>query len=410
MNIIKNDVSQYVKENDIKFIRLAFCDVFGNLKNLSIMSDRLENAFTNGVPFDASAVAGFLNEEESDLYLFPDASTIALLPWRPQQGRVVRFYCDIKKRGGEDFEDGRMLLKRAIKKAEEMGLSLKLSAACEFYLFEKDEKGKPTLNPLDNAGYLDMAPADKGENIRREICLILEQMGIKPITSRHEQGPGQNEIEFDKCGALACADNITTLKAVVSTVADRNGLYASFMPKPLESHSGSGMQINVGLYQGGKNLLAEENFNDTAQSFIAGILNEISRITLFLNPHQNSYKRLGYFKAPKYVSWSTKNVWQLLRLCWDMGENSQITLRSCDMLCNPYLAFALLINAGIEGVKNGVKLQQPTDCKITDEFAEANGLKELPNSLAEAAEFAQSSEFVKNTLPQRLINAYLAAI
>ncbi|HEY8418921.1 MAG TPA: glutamine synthetase family protein [Clostridia bacterium] len=407
MEIIKNDIKEYVKENDIKFIRLAFCDVYGNLKNLSIMSDELENAFNNGVPFDASSVQGFLNEEESDLYLFPDASTVALLPWRPSNGRVVRFFCDIKRGGQEDFEDGRMLLKKAQQKAEQMGLHLHFSASCEFYLFKKDEDGKPTLEPFDYGGYLDMAPQDKGENIRREICLILEQMGIKPKTSHHEHGPGQNEIEFEKSNALNCADNITTFKYVVSTVADRNGLYACFLPKPLSDKSGTALQINMSLYENGKNLFNKANFNEKAQSFIAGILNRIPDMTLFLNSHESSYQRFGYFRAPKYISWSTKNVSQLLRLSWDQEENSKIQIRSADMMCNPYLVFTLLINAGLEGIQKGLQLSPAVDTIVTQTYAKANGIKELPSNIQEAEEIAANSEFVKEVLPQRLIKAFI---
>ncbi|HEY8444432.1 MAG TPA: glutamine synthetase family protein [Clostridia bacterium] len=408
MDIIKNDIKEYVKENDIKFIRLAFCDVFGNPKNLSIMSDELEDAFNNGVPFDASSVQGFLNEEDSDLYLFPDASTIALLPWRPSNGRVVRFFCDIKKGGQEDFEDGRMLLKKAQQKAEKMGLNMHFSASCEFYLFKKDENGKPTLEPFDYGGYLDMAPLDKGENIRREICLILEQMGIKPKTSHHEHGPGQNEIEFEKSNALICADNIITFKYVVSTVADRNGLYACFLPKPLSDKSGTALQINMSLYENGKNIFNKANFNPKAQSFIAGILNRIPDMTLFLNSHESSYQRFGNFRAPKYISWSTKNVSQLLRLSSDLGENSKIQIRSADMMCNPYLVFSLLIEAGLEGIEKDLELPAPVDNIVTQSFANANGIKELPSNIQEAIEIAANSEFVKAILPQRLIQAFTA--
>ena len=407
MEIIKNDIKNYVKENDIKFIRLAFCDVFGNLKNLSIMAEQLESAFSRGVPFDVSSLQGFLNEND-DLYLFPDASTIALLPWRPQQGRVVRFFCDIKRINGEEFEDGRFLLKKAVKKAEEMGLSLRFSTSCEFYLFKKDEDGLPTLIPFDNGGYLDMAPADRGENIRREICLTLEEMGIRPITSHHEHGPGQNEIEFERSSALECADNITTFKTVVSTVADRNGLFASFMPKPLSDYSGNAMPININLYENGKNLFDKGNFDGKAKSFIAGILSRISDITLFLNSHETSYQRFGTFKAPKYISWSTKNLFQLLRLSWDQGDGSKAQLRSPDVLCNPYLSLALLINAGIEGIEKGEELPAPVDVRITQAYAKASGIKELPINIREAAELAENSDFVKKVLPERLIEAFTA--
>lgn len=409
MNLTLNDVNDFIKENDIKFIRLAFCDVFGKLKNISIMAEEFEKAMESGIPFDASIIEGFLNEEESDLYLFPDISTLSLLPWRPQQGRVVRMYCNLKRKDGSYFTDGRLLLKKAVDKAKSMGIELDINIDCEFYLFENDENGNPTKKPQDNAGYFDVAPLDKGENVRREICLILEQMGITPISSHHEQGPGQNVVEFKKCNPILCADNLTTLKSVISTTADRNGLFADFSPKPLKDYSGNGMHINMFIYKDGKNILQEENFNKYSQSsqFIAGILNRCKEMTLFLNPEKDSYKRFGNFEAPMYITWSEKNLSQLLRIISYSKEDSKIELRSPDPMCNPYLAFALIINAGLEGIEKKLKLSKSTDFYLFDNKEIEDDLMILPEDLNNAINIAKESTFIKNIIPHKLLNKYI---
>lgn len=410
MKFTKSDAKQFVKENDIKFIRLAFCDVFGKLKNISIMASELERAFENGISFDASAIEGFLNTEEADLYLFPDASTFSILPWRPQQGRVVRFYCDIKKRDGSDFTDGRLLLKRAVEKAKLMGIDIKIGVDCEFYLFENDENGISTNKPQDNAGYLDVAPLDKGENVRREICLTLEQMGIIPISSHHEQGPGQNEIDFLYGDAFTCADNLITLKSVVSTIAGRNGLSANFSPKPIESESGNGLHINLYLFKDGLNIFKDRDFDkiSEAEYFTAGVLNRCSEMTLFLNPEYDSYKRFGSLKAPKYISWSNKNLSQLIRILSDIENDSRMELRSPDPMCNPYIAFALIIYAGLEGIENKQRLCKATDINLleADEIVVKN-LQKLPDNLKQAIDIAKKSIFIKNIIPKKLFDKFI---
>ena len=408
MKFTKSDAKQFVRENDIKFVRLAFCDVFGKLKNISIMASELERAFNCGIAFDASAIDGFLNIEESDLFLFPDSSTISLLPWRPQQGRVVRFYCDVKKKDGSDFTDGRMLLKRAVEKASFMGIEIKVGVDCEFYLFENDENGNPTGVTHDKAGYLDVAPLDKGENVRREICLTLEQMGIIPISSHHEQGPGQNEIEYLHGEAISCADNLITLKSVISTVAYRNGLYADFSPKPLKNFSGNGLHINLYLRKKGQNIFEGNVFNSIpeASQFIAGVANRCKEMTLFLNPDKKSYTRLGSCEAPKYITWSTKNLSQLIRILSDCGEDSKMEIRSPDPYCNPYLAFALIIFAGLEGIENKTKLFKATDENLLDTH-EQNSFEKLPDDLNQALEFAKNSQFVKNLIPKKLFDKFI---
>ncbi len=412
-----NEVLSFVKENDVKFIKLAFCDPFGNAKNISIMPDELRVAFENGISFDASAIKGFRDVTKSDLLLFPDPATLNVLPWRPGPGRVVRFYCDIKNPNKSVFtHDSRYILKQMIKRCEEMpndfGRSYvcKIGAECEFYLFKTDENGEPTQNTLDYGGYLDIAPLDKGENIRREICLCLEEMGLKPETSHHEQGPGQNEIDFKYSDALSCADNLMTFKSVVKAIAARNGLFASFMPKPLNAHSGSGLHINISLSQNGLNIFKnkEGEHSKVAESFIAGILQKAPEITLFLNPIANSYERFGKFEAPKFVSWSHQNRSQLVRIPAAIGEKVRMELRSPDPSANPYLAFALIIGAGLDGIEKELPLTPAVDIDLykADESI-TKKLCTLPENLDDAIMLAESSELVKSVIGEEMLTKYL---
>lgn len=399
------EVLQFVEENDVKFIRLQFCDMFGAVKNIAIMADELPRAFEMGVSFDASAVKGFMNMEESDLYLHPDPSTLAVLPWRPQQGRVARFFCDVKRADGEIFEgDGRTLLKAAVKRAADKGYVCEIGSECEFYLFELDENGNPTKRPHDRAGYLDVAPLDRGENVRREICLTLESMGIKPESSHHEQGPGQNEVDFRHADALAAADNLVTFKTIVKTMANRNGLYASFLPKPLKDFSGNGLHINLSLRRGGLNLFKIETneHSQEAESFIAGILQRVREITLFLNPLINSYQRFGLFEAPKYISWSHQNRSQLVRIPAEGGAAARMELRSPDPSCNPYFALAMLIHAGLDGIEQGLELCAPANMNLYEADRETlEQFESLPATLLEAVKAARESAFVKKYLPEK---------
>ncbi len=407
-----NEVLEFIRENDVKFIRLGFCDPFGIQKNISIMADELLAAFENGISFDASAIKGFRDVTRSDLLLFPDPSTITVLPWRPEPGRVARFYCDIKNPDKSAFtHDSRYILKQMIKRCEDMGYVCKIGAECEFYLFNTDENGEPTLNTLDYGGYLDIAPLDKGENIRREICLCLDEMGLKPETSHHEQGPGQNEIDFKFSDALTSADNLLTFKSVVKAIVSRNGLYASFMPKPLLSHSGSGLHVNISLSKNGLNIFKNKDgeHSSVAESFIAGILQKAPEITLFLNPIANSYERLGRLEAPKFVSWSHQNRSQLIRIPSAIGERVRMELRSPDPSVNPYLAFALILGAGLEGIANDLPLPQAVDADLYNaDEALTKGLALLPDSLDAAIKLAEGSELVKNVIGIEMLNKYLA--
>ena len=412
MNTTANEVLDFVKENDVKFIRLSFCDILGLQKNISFMADELQEVFENGVSFDAHAIRGFRDVKQSDLLLFPDPATLAVLPWRPGSGRVARFYCDLKNPDGSAFEnDSRNLLKKVIRRAEKMGYICKIGAECEFYLFKTDEDGKPTDTTFDKGGYLDISPLDCGEDIRREICLSLEEMGIKPETSHHEQGPGQNEIDFKFSDALECADNLQSFKSAVKATASRNGLFASFMPKPILEAPGNGMHVNLSLSQNGRNIFKSisEGHSNIAESFIAGILDKAAEITAFLNPTINSYERLGKFEAPKYISWSHQNRSQLIRIPAAIGEKVRMEFRSPDPSVNPYLAFAMIISAGLDGIERDMALPGCVDADLyTADESITKDLKSLPDSLEKALTLAKESEFVKSVVGDDLLSRYLA--
>lgn len=410
MKYTENEVLTYIAENDVKFIKLFFTDIFGTIKSISIQPGELERAFKSGISFDASAVKGFLGVDRSDLYLVPDASTLSVLPWRPQHGRVVRFYCNIKYPDGTPFEgDIRRLLEETVEKAEKKGYRINVGTECEFYLFQLDEKGNVTDIPHDNAGYCDLAPLDKGENIRRDICLTLEQMGIKPEVSHHETGPGQHEVDFTYDSPLKAADNLSTFKTVVRTVAARNGLDANFSGKPIDGKPGNGLHINISIEKERKNLFSD--FEDEARHFIAGILKRIREITAFLNPNENSYKRFGHFEAPLYIGWSHANRSQLIRIPETSDKSrSRMEIRSPDPSCNQYAALTLLLSAGFDGIEN--KTELPPEMNLDIFKASQNELKNLgtlPQSLAEAVHLACQSEFVKTILPEVTLNAFVDA-
>ena len=410
MDYTVKEVLEFVEENDVKFIRLAFCDLLGTLKNISIMPSELPRAFESGISFDASAVKGMGEVKQSDLFLVPDPSTLSILPWRPQQGRVIRFYCDIKNPDGTNFEcDSRNILKRTIEKMNQAGYGCNIGVECEFYLFKMDELGEPTEIPYDNGTYFDVAPLDKGENIRREICLCLEEMGIKPETSHHEQGPGQNEIDFKFSDPMNTADNLLTFKNVVSMIAERNGLYASFMPKPVAGKSGNGLHINLSLTQDGVNLL-DGVFEQTTlvNQFMAGILDKITESTLFLNTLPSSYHRLGEWEAPKYISWSKENRSQLIRIPAAMKEKKRFELRSPDPNINPYIALALILEAGMEGLKNQMVLSDAIDEDMNGvEIDKLPDIKKLPESLKDAILISKDSTFVKNVIGEKVLNKFI---
>ena len=396
----KEEILQYIIEEDVKFIRMTFCDVTGRLKNVSIMPDELERAFSYGIAIDGSAIAGFGGEVFSDLLLKPDASTLSILPWRPEHGRVVRMFCSVHDPDGRPFElDTRSILKNAVEAARDEGYTFFFGPEMEFYLFRLGEDGEPTKIPYDRASYMDVAPDDKGENVRREACLTLEQMGIRPESSHHEEGPGQNEIDFRYADPLTAADNALTFKSVVSTVAAGNGLYADFSPKPLPDAPGSGMHVNLSV--------KSADGRDVMPQVMAGILEHIADISIFLNPVDASYHRLGSRKAPRFISWSSENRSQLIRIPAAFGEYRRAELRSPDAACNPYLAFALLIYAGLDGVKKNLPLPAPADVNLfTAPECVTQAFGTLPERLDKAKQLARESAFAASVLPRALISYY----
>lgn len=400
MKYSKEEVIQFVAEEDVKFIRMAFCDIYGKQKNISIMPGELERAFEYGIAIDASAIDGFGGEVHSDLFLHPDTSTLCVLPWRPEHGKVVRMFCTVTYPDGTPFEaDTRALLRKASEDAEKEGISFAFGSEMEFYLFKCDENGEPTNIPYDNAGYMDVAPEDKGENVRREICLTLERMGINPESSHHEEGPGQNEIDFCYSHAITAADDALTFRSVVLAVAARNGLCADFSPKPIENKAGNGMHINFSAKRA--------DGADIMPHIIAGILAHIREITAFLNITESSYKRFGSNKAPKYISWSGENRSQLIRIPAAQGEYRRAELRSPDPMCNPYLAFTLLIRAGLDGVKNNMVLPVAADINLYTASEEVTAhYEKLPETLEEAKAAAKASAFVAENLPASIIADY----
>ena len=400
MKYSKQEVIQYVQEEDVKFIRLAFCDVFGKQKNISIMPEELPRAFEYGIAIDASAIAGFGDENHSDLFLHPDADTLMPLPWRPEHGCVVRMFCNITYPDGKIFEcDTRSILKKAIQDAKNAGYQFFFGAEQEFYLFNLDDNGNPTKNPYDTAGYMDIAPEDRGENIRREVCLTLEQMGIQPESSHHEEGPGQNEIDFRYSDPLTAADNAMTFQTVVKTIARRNGLFADFSPKPLEDKPGNGFHINMSV--------KSSDNADNMSFMIAGILDKVSDMTVFLNPTENSYQRFGNNKAPRYISWSRENRSQLVRVPAAVGEYRRAELRSPDPSANTYLAFTLMIYASLEGIQNKLELPAPADINLYKADADILAkFEQLPEDFKSACAVAIKSNFIKKYIPDVILNIY----
>lgn len=400
MRYTNQEVIQFVEEEDVKFIRLAFCDVFGKQKNISIMNTELLRAFEQGIAIDAWSIAGFDNQSSSDLFLHPDSSTLEILPWRPESGRVVRMFCDITWPNGSSFEcDTRQILKKAVAIAEKKGIEFQFGSEMEFYLFERDDYGKPTKIPYDTASYMDIAPDDRGEDIRREICLTLEQMGIRPESSHHEEGPGQNEIDFHYSDPLSSADDVITFSSVVETVANRNGIFACFEPKPFIDQPGNGMHINFSIKGHEDDIVFHQS--------IAGILKYISDMTLYLNRTEDSYKRLGKQKAPAFIMWSAQNRSQLIRIPAAFGVYKRAELRSPDTMANPYLAYALLIHAGLYGIEHKLELPPAADMNLYTASEELlQRYSRLPQTLEEAKAFARNSEFIKSILPAHIRHVY----
>lgn len=394
-----DEVLRYVQENDVKFIRLAFCDICGTLKNVAIMPSQLARALDEGITLDPRSLRGFKAAGGHDLLLRPDPSTLTAMPWRPQQGRVVRLMSHLMTTEGEPFVlDSREILRRTVRAALKQGYTFRIGTECEFYLFEMDEDGRPTHRPQDSATYCDVAPVEKAENVRREICLTLEEMGIAPESSHHEVGPGQNEVDFAFADVMSAADNAVLFKQVVKTVASMSGLHASFMPKPLSNQAGSGMHINLSAYRDGRNIMSGcgGTLTGDAAGLVAGIMRRLPEMTAVLNPITNSYRRLATMDMPGSVGWSLDNS-QLIRLPHASGERARIELRSPDSALNPYIAFSLIIAAGMEGIAEGVPLPAPLKAGDMPGACEM-----LPRDLRSALALLQGP-FAGSVLPAELL-------
>ncbi|MGG0237726.1 type I glutamate--ammonia ligase [Bacillus rhizoplanae] len=415
----KEDIFRLAKEENVKYIRLQFTDLLGSIKNVEIPVSQLTKALDNKMMFDGSSIEGFVRIEESDMYLYPDLDTWVVFPWTAEKGKVARLICDIYNADGAPFDgDPRNNLKRMLKEMEELGFTdFNLGPEPEFFLFKVDEKGNPTLELNDNGGYFDLAPMDLGENCRRDIVLELEEMGFEIEASHHEVAPGQHEIDFKYASAIKACDDIQTFKLVVKTIARKHGLHATFMPKPLFGVNGSGMHCNLSLFKNGENVFYDQNgdlqLSDDARHFIAGILKHASSFTAVTNPTVNSYKRLvpGY-EAPCYVAWSAQNRSPLIRIPASRGVSTRVEVRSVDPAANPYLAMAVLLAAGLDGIKNKLAVPPAVDRNIyvmTPEEREQAGIIDLPATLAQALKELKSNEIICGALGEHLLEHFIEA-
>lgn len=414
----KEDIIRMVEENNVRFIRLQFTDILGTLKNVAITSSQIEKALENKCMFDGSSIEGFVRIEESDMYLRPDLDSFVILPWHNQHGSVARLICDIYKPDGTPFEgDPRYVLKRTIQQAAKMGYSFNVGPECEFFLFNTDEFGHPTTITHDTAGYFDLGPSDLGESARRDICLNLEEMGFEIEASHHEVAIAQHEIDFKYSEAMSAADNILTFKMVVKSCADSHGLCATFMPKPIYGHAGSGMHTNMSLFKGEENAFydpaSETGLSHIAGNFIAGVLKHIKGMCALTNPLVNSYKRLvpGY-EAPCHIAWTLSNRSALIRVPASRGAGTRIELRSPDPACNPYLEFAVLLAAGLDGIQNDLTPPEAVSANIYDfdrKEREAAGIGSLPTDLNAAIQEMKEDPFIRETLGEHVFNKYVEA-
>lgn len=418
----KEDILRLAREEDVEFIRLQFTDMFGMLKNVAVTASQLEHALDNQCMFDGSAIEGFVRDDESDMYLHPDYDTFEIFPWRPQHGKVARLMCDVYRPGQTPFEgDPRYILKKAINRARTMGYKLLVGPECEFFLFHMDEDGLPTTKTYEKAGYFDVGPIDFAENVRRDIVLNLEEMGFEIEASHHELSPAQHEIDFHYQDGLVIADNIMTFKMAVKTIAKRHGLHATFMPKPKEGENGSGMHINLSLVdEAGNNVFVSgkerlgPGLSKTACRFMAGILAHAKGMALLTNPLVNSYKRLipGY-DAPIYIGWTPSASRScLMRIPTSRGNNPRIELRNPDSAMNPYLAIAVILEAGLDGIEQAMELPEPITenlYKMPKAELEEKGIKQLPQTLGDAIEAFQSDKLIQRVLGQHIYSKYLEA-
>ena len=417
MGYTKEDIIRIVEEEEIEFIRMQFVDIFGQLKNVAITANQIEKAVNNQIMFDGSSIEGFTRVDESDQYLYPDHNSFAIFPWRPSQGKVARLICDVYNTDGTPFVgDPRGVLRRVIQRARDMGFdTFNIGPELEFFLFETDEEGRATTKTGDEAGYFDLGPLDHGESTRREICMMLEEMGFEIEASHHEGAAGQHEIDFKYDEALDGADKIMTFKLAVKSIAQKNGLHATFMPKPIFGAAGSGMHINMSLFKDGKNTFYDpadpRGLSQTAYAFIAGLLQHVKGFTALTNPLVNSYKRLvpGY-EAPCYKAWSASNRSALIRIPASRGSATRVELRSPDPACNPYLAVAACLAAGLDGIAQG--LTPPPEIPgniyaMDQETRKAFGIEALPRNLEEALVEMERDPVVMDVLGPHVAQHYL---
>ena len=411
MGLNKEEVLRLADEWDVKFVRLQFMDILGTPKNVAIPVDQLSKALDGEIQFDGSSIEGFVRIEESDMNLVPDPNTFVRFPWKPKEGSVARLICDVYTPDGKPFAGcPRCQLKRIIEEAKNMGFSMNAGPEAEFFLFHTNGEGKPTLYTHDEGGYFDMSPTDLGENARRDMVLTLNEMGFEVEASHHEVAPGQHEIDFKYSDALTTADNLATFRLVVRTVAQRHGLHASFMPKPVFGINGSGMHTHQSLFKGDQNVFhdpqKEHELSDLAQNYIAGLLEHAQAFTAVTNPTVNSYKRLvpGY-EAPVYVAWSQRNRSPLVRIPARRGQGTRVELRSPDPTCNPYLALAVMFKAGLDGIERKLTPPEPEDRNIyamtASERLERN-ISSLPESLGEALEVLSSDRVILDALGEHI--------
>lgn len=408
-------VLRSARENDVRFVRLWFTDILGNLKGFALNVAELENAFNTGMGFDGSSIEGFARIAESDMVAMPDPSTFRILPWRPRQNAVGRMFCDILTPNGQPFEgDPRYVLKRNLSRAIELGYNFHVGPELEYFYF----KSPHSTEPLDFGGYFDQTPLDVSTDLRRETVLALEEMGIPVQYSHHEVAPSQHEIDLRYTDALTMADTVMTYRMAVKEIAMRHGVYASFMPKPVSNLNGNGMHTNMSLFKGGQNVFYDPTdtykLSKVARSFISGLMHHAPEITAITNQWVNSYKRLvpGY-EAPVYVSWAPINRSDLIRVpAFREGKNESVRIeyRAPDSSCNPYLAFSVMLAAGLEGIKRNYPVPDPVEnnvLEMSEKERERLGIRTLPGSLWEAIQLAEHSKLVQDTLGDHVFKSFL---
>lgn len=418
-NYSAEDIKQIIKERNVRFIKLQFVDINGQVKNISIPASHIDKILANEIMLDGSSIKGFRSIETSDMFFYPDKNTFEILPWRDIEGyESARIICDIYNADGTPFEGcPRCNLKRLMNEAKKLGFNMNMGPEAEFFLFSKDEEGKITTSTMDNAGYYDVGPEDLGEDVRSDIVNTLQEMNFDIEASHHEVADGQHEVDFKYADILTTADNVATFKVVVKAIAALHDLHATFMPKPIFGINGSGMHCNISMFKDGKNAFydekAEYQLSDTAKYAIGGLLKHVKSITAILNPTVNSYKRLvpGY-EAPVYLAWSLANRSALLRVPAKRGIATRVELRSPDPACNPYLAFATILEACLDGIRNKIEPPAPVESniyKLTSKERKRQKIDSLPGTLMDAVELLDKSLVANAALGQHIMNEFVTA-